>query len=127
MWGEEMKRIGRHPDRALTALKVKALKEPGRQADGNGLYLIVEPTGAKRWMLRIMVQGRRRDIGLGGAQLVSLSQAREKALNLRKIAREGGDPVAERKAKAGVPTSNRSQNVRDKKATDETDAHLKLL
>ena len=104
MWGETMKRKGRHPDRVLTAVKVKALKEPGRYADGNGLYLIVEPSGAKRWMLRIMVQGRRRDIGLGGAQIVSLAEAREQAHNLRKIARTGGDPVAERKTKAGVPT-----------------------
>lgn len=104
MWGEAMKRNGRHPDRVLTAVKVKALKEPGRYADGNGLYLIVEPSGAKRWMLRIMVQGRRRDIGLGGAQLVTLSDAREQTTTLRKIARNGGDPVAERKAKVGVLT-----------------------
>jgi hypothetical protein len=67
-----MKPKGRHPERVLTALKVKAVKEPGRYGDGNGLYLVVEPTGAKRWMLRTVVQGRRRDIGLGGAQLVSL-------------------------------------------------------
>ena len=99
-----MKQKGRHPDRALTAVKVKALKEPGRYADGNGLYLIVEPSGAKRWMLRTMIRGRRRDIGLGGAQLVSLADAREKAINLRRIARAGGDPIAEKKAKAGVPT-----------------------
>ena len=92
-----MKRNGRHPDRALSAVKVKTRNEPGRYADGNGLYLIVEPSGAKRWMLRIMVQGRRRDIGLGGVQLVSLADAREKAINLRKVARAGG-------AKAGVPT-----------------------
>ncbi len=104
MWDEMMKQKGRHPDRALTALKVKALKEPRRYADGNGLYLVVEPSGAKRWVLRIMVQGRRRDIGLGGAQLVSLADAREKAINLRRIARAGGDPIAEKKAKAGVPT-----------------------
>jgi integrase len=99
-----MKQKGRHPDRVLTVVKVKSLKEPGRYADGNGVYLIVEPSGAKRWMLRIVVQGRRRDIGLGGAQIVSLAEAREQAHNLRKIARTGGDPVAERKTKAGVPT-----------------------
>jgi Arm domain-containing DNA-binding protein len=55
MWvemGDVMKRKGRHPERVLTAIKVRALKKPGRYADGNGLYLIVEPSGAKRWMLR---------------------------------------------------------------------------
>ena len=51
----------------------------------------------------MIVQGRRRDIGLGGAQLNSLAEAREKAFQLRKVARAGGDPVAE-KARAGVPT-----------------------
>ena len=51
------------------------------------------------------VQGHRRDIGLGGVQLVSLAEAREKAHRCRKIAREGGDPVAEmRKARIVVPT-----------------------
>ena len=98
-----MKPKGRHPERALTALRVKALNEAGRYADGSGLYLVVEPTGAKRWMLRTVVQGRRRDIGLGGAQLVSLAEAREMAFTLRKVARAGGDPVAE-KARTLVPT-----------------------
>lgn len=100
-----MKAKGRHPEKALSAVQVRALKVPGRYADGNGLYLIVDPTGAKRWMLRIIVQGHRRDIGLGGLSLVSLAEAREKALAFRKLAREGGDPLAERrKAQVGVPT-----------------------
>jgi integrase len=106
MWvemGDVMKRKGRHPERVLTAIKIRALKKPGRYADGNGLYLIVEPSGAKRWMLRTVVQERRRDLGLGGTQLVSLAEAREKAFNLRKVARAGGDPIAE-KARAVVPT-----------------------
>ena len=48
-------------------------------------------------MLRLMVQGRRRDMGLGGISLVSLAEARELALKYRKIARQGGDPIAERR------------------------------
>ena len=98
-----MKPTGRHRERVLTALKVKAVGEPGRHADGNGLYLVVEPSGAKRWILRTVVQGRRRDIGLGGAGLVSLAEARDRAFVLRKVARAGGDPVAE-KARGRVPT-----------------------
>jgi integrase len=93
---DEMKPKGRHPQKALSAIKVKTTTEAGRHADGNGLYLVVDPSGAKRWMLRVRVQGRRRDIGLGGAQLVSLAEAREKAMALRKIARAGGDPLADR-------------------------------
>ncbi len=93
-----MKAKGKHPEKALTAVKVRALTKPGRYADGNGLYLVVEPSGAKRWMLRTVVQGKRRDIGLGGLSLVTLAEAREKALAYRKVARDGGDPLAEKKA-----------------------------
>ena len=96
---------GRHPEKALTTVQVRTLKEAGRYADGNGLYLVVDPSGARRWLLRIVVQGHRRDIGLGGVALVSLAEAREKAHVLRKQAREGGDPLAERrKAKINTPT-----------------------
>lgn len=100
-----MKGRGKHPDKALAALQVRQFKQPGRYADGNGLYLVVDPSGAKRWLLRLVVQGRRRDIGLGGAGLVTLAEAREQALSYRKTAREGGDPLAERrKAQALAPT-----------------------
>src|SRR5437899_2011093 len=86
MWDGIMKRKGPRPDRALTALKIRALKEPGRYGDGNGLYLIVDPSGAKRWILRTIVQGRRRDMGLGSARLVSLADARDEARAHRRIA-----------------------------------------
>ncbi|MFM9844744.1 MAG: tyrosine-type recombinase/integrase [Dongiaceae bacterium] len=100
-----MKPSGRHPINALTAVQVRTLKEPGRYADGGGLYLEVEPSGAKRWTLRLVVQGKRRDIGLGSAQLVGLAEARDAALAMRKTARAGGDPLADRnKARAVVPT-----------------------
>jgi integrase len=100
-----MKPKGRHPDKALSAAKIRSLIKPGRYADGNGLYLVVDPSGAKRWVLRTVVHGRRRDIGLGGLQLVSLAEAREKAALYRKIARDGGDSLAEkRRAQRVVPT-----------------------
>ncbi|MDP2356211.1 MAG: integrase arm-type DNA-binding domain-containing protein [Beijerinckiaceae bacterium] len=103
------KRQGRHPEKALTAVQVRQIKLPGRYTDGNGLYLVVDPSGAKRWVLRTVVNGTRRDIGLGGVTLVSLAEAREKALQYRKVAREGGDPVADRRKlnsaqKATAPT-----------------------
>ena len=107
MWGVSVrmpKKRGLHPDKALTALAVRNLAQPGRYADGNGLYLMIDTSGARRWLLRLMVQGRRRDIGLGSAKLVSLAEAREKALHFRKIARDGGDPLAERDNLRAVPT-----------------------
>ena len=42
-WGTHMKRKGKHPEKALSAARVRTIKEPGRHADGNGLYLIVDP------------------------------------------------------------------------------------
>ncbi|WP_092858138.1 Arm DNA-binding domain-containing protein [Albimonas pacifica] len=71
-------------------------KGPGRHSDVTGLYLVVDPSGARRRVLRLMVQGRPRDIGLGGASIVSLAEAREAAQELRKIGRVGGDPRAVR-------------------------------
>ena len=106
-----MKSKGPHPHKALSATAVRALKEPGRYGDGNGLYLIVDESGSKRWMLRTVVHGRRRDIGLGGLSVVTLAEAREEATRLRKIARNGGDPLAERKkARAHVPTFKQAAN-----------------
>jgi hypothetical protein len=89
----------------LTAVQVRQIKKPGRHANGNGLYLVVEPTGAKRWVLRTVVRGRRRDIGLGSAKLVQLAEARATAAAYRKTARDGGDPIVEhRRPKMEVPT-----------------------
>ena len=77
---------GMHPDKRLTAVAIRNLKRPGRYADGNGLYLVVDDSGAKRWTLRTVVLGRRRDIGLGSVRLVSLAEAREQATRLRRKA-----------------------------------------
>ena len=90
---------GRHPSNKLTATFVKQTKAVGRHCDGNGLYLVVEPSLAKRWIVRLTVKGgRRTDMGLGSAQLVTLAEAREQALLARKQARQGIDPVAARQA-----------------------------
>jgi len=82
---------------ALSPLKIKALTRAGRYADGNGLYLVVDDGGAKRWVLRTLVHGKRRDMGLGSLQLVALPEARKRAAANRLIARDGGDPIAQRR------------------------------
>lgn len=95
----------KHPQKALSVVGIKALNEPGRYADGNGLYLVVDRSGSKRWVLRTVVQGRRRDIGLGGLRIVSLSDARQQAAALRQSARSGADPLtARRQAKLKMPS-----------------------
>ncbi len=100
-----MKPKGRHRERTLSPLGVKAMREPGRYADGSGLYLVVDKSGAKRWVLRTVALGRRRDIGLGSAKVVTLAEARERAAHYRKMAKDGGDPVAQkRRERTKIPT-----------------------
>lgn len=97
-----MKSKGKHQEKRLTAIQVRSLKTPDRYSDGNGLYLVVEPTGNKHWVLRTMVQGKRSDIGLGGLSTVSLAEAREDAYAKRKVARAGGNPIADRSAERRI-------------------------
>ena len=88
---------------ALSATRVKALKEPGRYSDGGGLHLYIGKAGRKSWVLRITIDGRRRDIGLGGVPSVSLARAREEAADNRAAVAEGRDPLADKHAPA-IPT-----------------------
>ena len=95
---------GRHPHHRLTAVSIRT-KPPGRHADGNGLYLVVDPSGARRWIWRGLIYGRRSDLGLGSVSLVSLAAARLNAMTIRQVARVGGDPRVDRQqARTVVPT-----------------------
>ena len=55
----------------------------------------VQPSRTRSWIQRLVIRDRRREFGLGSMALVSLAEAREKARANRKLAREGGDPLAE--------------------------------
>lgn len=88
---------------ALSGKLTKKLVEnlgPGRHGDGAGLYLVVDPSGARRWIVRVTVKGQknrkgaplRTDFGLGGADVVTLNQARERALAYRRMAKSGLNP-----------------------------------
>ena len=87
----------------LTVAKVKSAQKPGRYGDGVGLYLNVTESGSKSWVQRIVIKGRRRDIGLGGFPAVGLAQARRLAAENRTVVAEGRDPVAEKRTPP-VPT-----------------------
>ena len=82
------KRGGRRLHAALSARAVKAATAPGRMFDGNGLFVIVTPSGAKCWKQRITVNGRRQELGLGGYPVVTLAKAREVALANRRAAQD---------------------------------------
>ena len=98
------KRRGRHPDKALSAAFCRSVAQAGRYADGNGLYLHVDPSGARRWVQRLVIRGRSHSLGLGSYALVSLAEAREKALDNRRLARAGGNPLAGRRRDKRIPT-----------------------
>ncbi|MCC2977176.1 integrase arm-type DNA-binding domain-containing protein [Sphingomonas sp. PL-96] len=89
----------------LTAMKIKAITEPGRYVDGDGLMLRVTDGGAKSWMVRVRIDGKRRDIGIGSLKVLTLAEARAKATELRRQIAQGIDPIAERKkVEDPVPT-----------------------
>ena len=96
----------------LTASKVRALVQPGRYSDGDGLFLELNGRDSGRWLLRVQSGGRRRDIGLGSLRTVSLADAREAAFAARKKIAQGIDPVAERKQERQViPTFRKAAEL----------------
>jgi len=95
----------------LTALKVEKAKKPGYLADGGGLYLQVTASGAKSWVYRYQIAGRRRDMGLGSVADVSLAKAREKAAEARALVKAGTDPLEARKAAAEAAEAAKARSV----------------
>lgn len=91
----------------LTTKKVEAAKA-GRHGDGGGLWLVVSPTGAKRWAYRFTMGGKVSEVGLGSFPAVTLADARDKAAEARKHHKAGISPVAAKRAskieEAGKPT-----------------------
>lgn len=87
--------------KALGALEVKRLSEPGLHAVGTvpGLRLCIKPTGAKSWVLRTTIGTKRSDIGLGSYPAVTLADAWERSRTALGSIREGNNPIAERKSK----------------------------
>jgi integrase len=91
-------RLGR-----LSARKVETAK-PGKYSDGGNLYLIVSPTGARKWVLRFTHSGRPKEMGLGSAADVRLADARDKADAARRIVAKGLNPIEERERGSDTPT-----------------------
>src|SRR3954468_11463847 len=91
----------------LSALSVSTLAKPGRHSDGDGLYLVVDPSGAKRWLFLFRwrdtpkANSKLREMGLGSIAKVSLADAREAALAARRVLASGRNPIeARRQARA---------------------------
>jgi len=88
-----------HKRGRLTARGVSALKEPKRYGDGgrSGLWFQITKAGSRSWVLRFMLYGRAREMGLGPYPEVTLAEARELALDARRLLRRGIDPIDARK------------------------------
>lgn len=89
----------------LSAVKIKAKMAAGTYHDGQGLMLVVREadvnnpgTGPRSWILRLQVNGKRRDYGLGSGFDVGLAEAREKAAEIRRLVKAGRDPIGEKRA-----------------------------
>lgn len=107
----------------LSPREVETLSQPGRYADGGGLYLWVRPstrkgaipdTVVKSWLVRMQKDGRRRDIGLGGYPKLKLAAARKMAETVIEQMMQGIDPVAAREVASTCPTFAKASKARHK-------------
>jgi integrase len=89
------------------------MKEPGRYADPGcrGLWLQIAAAGTKSWLLRYMLHGKARAMGLGSVELVPLAEARERARAARRLLLDGKDPLEARKAKRLVQQLDAARNL----------------
>jgi integrase len=84
----------------LTAVKVERASKRGLYGDGNGLYLQIAKHGTKSWLLRYMLNGQARNMGLGPLHSVTLAEARERAREARSQIAQGHDPLSGKKVHA---------------------------
>ena len=85
----------------LLAAKTLQRLPPGCHAHGRGLYLLVTAAGSRRWIIRTKIKGgKRRELGLGSLHDVAIDEARAKASEMRRSARQGCDPTIERRVRA---------------------------
>jgi len=115
----------------LTHTQVKSAK-PGTHSDSLGLYLVVQTSGARSWIYRYTLNGKRRMMGLGSVTDVTLSEARDAASAVRKQVKEGIDPVLAKKESAQItvaaPTKRfkewAAEYIDSQKASWKNDKHI---
>lgn len=77
--------------------KAKPSAKPYKLADGGGMYLLVNPTGSKWWRLKYRFAGQEKSISLGVYPEVSLSEAREKREEAKRLLKQRIDPSFHRR------------------------------
>lgn len=107
----------------LSNLAVSKIKTKGRHAVGGvpGLHLLVSETQARSWILRIKIDSKRRDIGLGSYSELSLSDARDLAREYRKNVIAGIDPLSKRRA---IKSQLQAQHAGEKSFKECAEAYI---
>lgn len=98
--------IGRSVRGRLSPAFVRSVKGPGKYSDGSGLGLMlrVMPSGSQQWLQRLLFEGRRIELGLGSPPVVTLYDAREKAIENKRLVLQGQSPMKARATVSNVPT-----------------------
>ena len=102
----------------LTVRAVATLTKPGRHADGGNLYLQIVPSGTRQWVFFFRLNGKQREMGLGNAGQggMTLAEAREKAIEARRLLAQGIDPIEARK---GTKALSKTAGIKFGKFADE--------
>ncbi|HMM76155.1 MAG TPA: integrase arm-type DNA-binding domain-containing protein [Gammaproteobacteria bacterium] len=109
--------------REMSAVEVRRLPEGLHAVGGvDGLLMRVKPTGARSWVLRVVIGSKRRDVGLGGFPDIPLQTARERAREAREQIRAGTDPVATRKAARAALVASQAVSITFEQAARECHA-----
>lgn len=91
--------MGKRSYSRLSSLGFSKLKLPGRHCDGGGLYLQISKEGTRSWIFRYQRDGKVHDMGLGSALVIGLADARDFAMECRRLLARGIDPIEERQRK----------------------------
>ncbi|HEV2189095.1 MAG TPA: Arm DNA-binding domain-containing protein, partial [Stellaceae bacterium] len=102
----------------LTTLRVNNAGK-GMHPDGAGLYLRVNPAGAKSWVYRYMLAGRAREMGLGPYPTFSLAEARQRATRARQQRHDGIDPIESRRAERAAAANGAAPAVTFKACAEQ--------
>ena len=102
----------------LTVRTVATLTKPGRHADGGNLYLQIAQSGTKQWTFFFQLNGKQREMGLGSAGQggLTLAEARERAIEARRLLTQGTDPID---ARNGVKATAKVAGVKFAKFADD--------
>lgn len=113
--------MSRRVSNKLVVKQIAAIARPGKHSDGNGLYLRVTPAGTRSWVVILIGDGRRREMGLGVPNEVSLAQARKLAADAKAAFAWGRDPIGERieaRAKRAAPAPVTTPGPRRRKTLE---------